>query len=83
MDFYNNPENYGGKDRLIRIEPNIIESLLTQYDRPDLLLFGTKETDSVCGKIYEGLGSPKLTPRVGWAVFSDMVTYYIEKYTQN
>ena len=82
IDFYNNPEDYGGKDRLIPIEPNIIEDLLMKYDRPDLLLFGTKETDFMCGKIHEGLGSPKLSPRVGWAVFSDMVNYYIEKYTR-
>ncbi len=58
--------------------------LQNMISRPDLLLFGTKETDFMCGKIYEELGSPRLSPRVGWAVFSDMVTYYIEKYaTQN
>jgi hypothetical protein len=81
IDFYKNPEDYGGKDRLIPIESNTIDDLLAKYDRPDLLLFGSKETDFMCGKILEGLGSPKLSPRIGWVVFSDMVTYYIEKYT--
>lgn len=51
IDFYNNPEHYGGKDRLIPIESNIIEDLLTKYDRRNLLLFGTKETDLMCDKI--------------------------------
>ena len=77
IDFYNYPENYGGKNRLIPIAPNIIEELVVQYDKPDLLLFGS---DEICNGIYEAIGSPKLMARIGWAVFSDMVTYYIQQF---
>ena len=82
IDFYENPENYGGKNRLIHIAPGIIEELVAQYDKPDLLLFGSRETNKICDEIYGTIGSPKITARVGWAVFSEMVTYYIQHFNR-
>jgi hypothetical protein len=83
IDFYNYPENYGGKNRLIHIAPNIIDNLVVQYDKPELLLFGSNKTNMICIEIYKAIGFPKLTARMGWAVFLEMITYYIQHFNKN
>lgn len=83
IDFYNQPEKYGGKDRIISIPADAIDELLAQYDRPDLLLFGSREQVTWCEEIYTAIGAPKLAARVGWGIFSKMIDYYIENESEN
>ena len=83
IDIYNNPEKFGAhlKDRLIHIPDEIIDNLLQKYDRPDLLQFGTDDNVHLMEQIYRKIGSPKLSARVGWSVFVEMVNVYIELQT--
>ncbi|KAF8983259.1 hypothetical protein BDQ17DRAFT_1402591 [Cyathus striatus] len=81
IDIYSMPEKHGGKDRLIRTEDEVINDLLNEYDRPDLLLFGTAENVAACKNIYVGIGQPKLSARVGWSIFKEMVNHHIQQYT--
>jgi hypothetical protein len=78
IDFYCNPEKYGGKDRIITVPADTINELLAQYDKPDLLLFGSREQVTWCEEIHAAIGDPKLCAREGWSIFSKMITYYIE-----
>jgi len=66
IDFYKNLEDYGGKDCLIPIKPNITDDLLAKHDRPDLLLFGTKDCRRGLGGSYSRIWLPttsRSTPR--------------------
>ncbi|KAF8985790.1 hypothetical protein BDQ17DRAFT_1436501 [Cyathus striatus] len=81
IDIYSMPEKHGGKDRLIRTKDEVINDLLNEYDRPDLLLFGTAENVAACKNIYVGIGQPKLSARVGWSIFKEMVNHHIQQYT--
>jgi hypothetical protein len=80
IGFYRNPEKYGGKDRIIPIPDDTLNELLAQYDKPDPLLFGSREQVTWCEEIHTAIGAPKLSARGGWGVFSKMITldYYIE-----
>ncbi|KAF8998666.1 hypothetical protein BDQ17DRAFT_1247363, partial [Cyathus striatus] len=78
VDLYSTPEKYGGKDRLIKADEKVIDELLEEYDRPDLLCFSTPEAVALCESIYIGIGQPKLSARIGWSVFADMVNHYIQ-----
>ena len=79
-NIYNNPQKFGAylKDRLIHIPDEIIDNLLQKYDHPDLLQFGTDATVHLMEQIYWKIKSPKLSARVGWSVFVEMVNVYIE-----
>ncbi|KAF8990438.1 hypothetical protein BDQ17DRAFT_1216898, partial [Cyathus striatus] len=77
IDLYLKPTKYGGEDRLIKADDDIIDDLLDQYDRPDLLRFGTLEAVALCRAIYIGIGQPKLSTQIGWSVFAQMIEYYI------
>lgn len=80
IDIYNHPERYGStlRDRLVNVPADIIDELLLKYDRPDLLQFGTDDTVKLMEEIFEAIGSPPLSARVGWSVFVQMVDKYIE-----
>jgi hypothetical protein len=83
IDMHNNPQKFGAhlKDRLIHIPDEIIHELLQKYDRPELLQFGTDDTVHLMEQIYQKIGSPKLSARVGWSVVVEMVNEYIELQT--
>jgi len=74
---YESPDKFGVKSNLIEIPSDYIDELLLQYDRPDLLQFGSDETVQLLEGIYADIGSPELNARVGWRVFMEMVDYYI------
>ena len=57
IDFYRNPEKYGGKDRIITVPADTINELLAQYDKPDLLLFGSREQVTWCEEIHTAIGT--------------------------
>ncbi|KAF9543099.1 hypothetical protein CPC08DRAFT_599952, partial [Agrocybe pediades] len=61
IDMYENPTRFNGKDCLIDVPEEWIEELTAQYDRPDLLQFGSDD--------------PRLSAKVGWDVFNSMVAY--------
>ncbi|KAF8995313.1 hypothetical protein BDQ17DRAFT_1522641 [Cyathus striatus] len=79
IDLYSKPVKFGGEDRLIKTDYDIIDDLLDEYNGPDLLLFGTPEAVALCRKIYIGIGEPKLSARIGWHVFAQMIEYYIQE----
>ncbi|KAF8996700.1 hypothetical protein BDQ17DRAFT_1329777 [Cyathus striatus] len=63
IDIYSMPERHGGKDHLIKTEDKVINKLLNEYDRPDLLLFGSPENVAVCKDIYIGIVWKARQPR--------------------
>ena len=78
IDIYEHPEDHDLRDCLIKIPQKDIDQLLLEYDRPDLLQFGTDEEVALCESLYTEIGSPQLRANVGWQVFRDMVNYCIE-----
>ena len=83
INIYNNSQKFGThlKDQLIHILDKIIDNLLQKYDCPDLLQFSMDATVHLMEQIYQKIGSPKLSARVGWSVFVEMVNVYIELQT--
>lgn len=78
IDIYENPEKYPHcEDQIIKIEPKEIDRYLGQYDRPDLLQFGSDEAVDLCERLYQQIGSPSLSASVGWSVFVEMVNLYV------
>ena len=47
--------------------------LLKKYDRPDLLQFGSDKEVKWCEALYDALGKPALSARVGWQVWGWML----------
>lgn len=73
IDFYESPENYKGNDNLIAIPRQDIQELLLEYDRPDLLQFGTDDMVNLCETLYISIGHPKLQAKDGWAIFKRLI----------
>jgi len=74
---YKSPDKFGVKNNLIEIPSDYIDELLLQYDRPDLLQFGSDETVQLLEGIFADIGSPELSAKAGWHIFKEMVDYYI------
>jgi hypothetical protein len=49
---YESPDKFGVKNNLIEIRSDYIDELLLQYDRPDLLQFGSDETVQLLEAIF-------------------------------
>lgn len=78
INFYTKPHEYGGTDQLIDIPVEDIDKLLAEYDRPDLLQFGSDEMVALCETLYAGVGSPAVSALVGWPVFTQMIQYLLK-----
>jgi hypothetical protein len=78
IDMYQFPERWGGEDQLIPIPTKDLDQLLEEYDRPDLLQFGSDEMVHLCETLYDEVGAPKLRASSGWEVFKAMVNYYCQ-----
>jgi hypothetical protein len=71
---YEHPEDWEGlENQLIAIPGEDIDKLLEKYDRPDLLQFGSDEMVQFCQYLFEKIGSPELSAKVGWKVFLRML----------
>ncbi|KAF8958233.1 hypothetical protein BDZ97DRAFT_1906555 [Flammula alnicola] len=74
IDMYEHPEDWEGQEnQLIEIPGEDIDKLLNEYDRPDLLQFGSDEMVQFCEYLFEKIGSPELSAKVGWKVFLRML----------
>ncbi len=73
IDFYKHPEEWGLENQLIPIPLDDIDRRLAEYDRPDILQFGTDEMVGLCENLLAAIGSPELSAKVGWNVFSQML----------
>ncbi|KAF8179208.1 hypothetical protein BJ912DRAFT_855711 [Pholiota molesta] len=74
IDMYEHPEDWEGlENQLIAIPGEDIDKLLEKYDRPDLLQFGSDEMVQFCQYLFEKIGSPELSAKVGWKVFLRML----------
>ncbi|KAF9548622.1 hypothetical protein CPC08DRAFT_648378 [Agrocybe pediades] len=78
IDMYEDPTRFNGKDCLIDVPEEWIEELTAQYDRPDLLQFGSDDAVAMCEDAYRAIGEPRLSAKVGWDVFNSMVAYLID-----
>ena len=79
IDIYKRPQDFGGKDQLIKIpdaDLPYIDALIDEYSRPEMFLFGTKEVVQLCQTLYDRVGRPELLPRNGWETFASMINSY-------
>jgi hypothetical protein len=79
IDMYQFPERWGGEDQLIPVPAKDLDQLLDEYDRPDLLQFGSDGMVCLCEGLYDEIDAPKLSASVGWEVFRAMVNHYRQK----
>lgn len=71
---YEHPEDWEElENQLIEIPSEDINKLLNEYDRLDLLQFGSDEMVQFCEYLFEKIGSPELSAKVGWKVFLIML----------
>ncbi len=72
-DFYTRPEDWGGENLLISVPVEDIDNLLEEFDKPELLQFGSDSMVNLCESIYRAVGSPKLEAKSGWIIFTSMI----------
>ena len=76
IDFYQNPEQWGGIDQLIKVNMDDIDKLLEEYDLPEYTQFGSNDMVMLCQGLYSSIGSPQLSASIGWTVWGEMIDYY-------
>lgn len=76
IDFFQNPERWGGTDQLITVNMDDIEKLLEEYDLPEYTQFGSNEMVTLCQVLYSSIGSPQLSASIGWVVWGEMIDCY-------
>jgi len=75
-DFYYNPRKWGGREQKIEIpesELPFIDELIEKYSDPALFRFGSEETTSLAQSLFEEIGSPRVSAKDGWLIFSSMM----------
>lgn len=70
---YNNPGKWGGRDCLIPVEVKVIDEMITELGGEDLLEFVSQVLAKKYEEVYEEIGSPTLSLRTGWTIFSTML----------
>ncbi|KAJ6536668.1 hypothetical protein B0H10DRAFT_2181829 [Mycena sp. CBHHK59/15] len=76
-DFYKHLERWGGHDQLIPVDPLVIDDLIERHTLPGLLQFGTDEMVDLCKRLYRTVGSPAISAKNGWVVFSAMISQLV------
>ena len=73
-DFFATPEDFGGSDKGIRVEAEIVEGLRERLSisRDEAYKFVEDEFRVVVEQAYMEIGSPMLTVQNGWNVFSEL-----------
>ncbi|KAJ7429792.1 hypothetical protein B0H11DRAFT_2181067 [Mycena galericulata] len=68
------PEEYGLENLAIPITQVAVDELRSLIDTPreDTFRWVSDEFDALALQVYEGLGSPKMEARTGWAIFNAM-----------
>ncbi|EPQ49861.1 hypothetical protein GLOTRDRAFT_51480 [Gloeophyllum trabeum ATCC 11539] len=75
QDFYDHPEDYGGRKQLIQIpDMSLVDRLLAEYTPEKLFQFGSDETVALAEQLFEAIGCPALSASQGWAVFKAMIS---------
>ncbi|KAF9554090.1 hypothetical protein CPC08DRAFT_644758, partial [Agrocybe pediades] len=77
-DFFDSPEKWGGKDKLIVLPAEKIDAYLEKYDKPKYTRFGSKKMVATCEWLYASIGSPALLAKHGWDIFAAMVNLWNE-----
>lgn len=78
INFFKRPEDWGGRNQLIKIPSDDIDKLLAEYDHPELFQFGTDGMVALCERLFAAVGSPTMSANNGWIVFSDMIAKAME-----
>ena len=77
IDFYEQPEKYGGKDMLIRIpDPTAIDRLIAEHTQPDIFQFGSDEIVDLAQRLYTAVHQPEVSAKNAWAIFKAMINVY-------
>jgi hypothetical protein len=77
IDIYKNPEDYGGRNQLIKIPSEDIDKLLAEYDQDGVTEFGgTPAQRRLFTDLYRGIGGLAFVPKNGWPIFTSMVNLY-------
>ncbi|KAJ6470227.1 hypothetical protein C8R47DRAFT_988782, partial [Mycena vitilis] len=72
-EFYTRPDKWGGRDQLVSVDLTVIDALIEEHSPPRLFQFGTDEMVDLCKGLYKAIGSPEVSARNGWAVFTAMI----------
>ena len=73
IDFYRNPERWGGTDLLIPLKPEIVDALLEEYDLPEFTQFGSNSMVKLCDCLYDAIDSPLPVAKEGWTIWKRMI----------
>ncbi|KAJ7842013.1 hypothetical protein B0H14DRAFT_2512073 [Mycena olivaceomarginata] len=68
------PEEYGLENLAIPVTQVVVDELRSLIDTPreDAFRWVSDVFDALALRVYEGLGSPKMEARTGWAIFNAM-----------
>ncbi|KAJ7862259.1 hypothetical protein B0H14DRAFT_3614015 [Mycena olivaceomarginata] len=68
------PEEYGLENLAIPVTQVVVDELRSLIDTPreDAFRWVSDAFDALALRVYEGLGSPKMEARTGWAIFNAM-----------
>lgn len=72
IDFYRNPEQWGGTDLLISIDRDLVDELLDEYDLPEYTQFGSNSMVKLCECLFDAIGSPLPLAKEGWSIWQQM-----------
>ena len=70
---YSFPQDYNMKDQLIPVNRDVVRELKSQLGGDSLLNFVKPEFAALALEVYQSLGSPPVSSRNAWQVFSDML----------
>ncbi|KIY47705.1 hypothetical protein FISHEDRAFT_44855, partial [Fistulina hepatica ATCC 64428] len=73
IDFYNQPERWGGHNMLVPVPRDVLDDLYSKYARPDLMSFVPNAWEVFCRNAYEQIGSPDLLAKEGWNIFTSII----------
>jgi len=74
-EFYKHPEDYGGESCLIRVNEEILDQLLEQWEEEarEHMRYVDEDFEPVAEAAYEAIGKPEITLQSAWVVFRAMV----------
>jgi len=75
------PQAHGGRDCKIAVTQDVLDALCAAMpvSRKESMRWVSDEFANKAGIIYEEIGCPDLTPKTGWAVFSQMEEILVEE----